>query len=249
MRAILEPDPHHGPGYAIIELHDAPLLESPLVCLVRISDGAWLSRGGWNKNETSFSPDDWNSQDDIQQLMLGPGIVDNLDSGESYTLSIPGAGSCALAIGSLIQSHIIGGEGVGLAPPPPPGFKPITSDDIPIADQKNAINEGVEPTPEIVDAIGLKNSSSSEATPASNNSPKPRNGFGCALTGVIIFSVWLAIAVGLWHGAMKSPPKPVANADTDEGDKEPLFTLFLRNEPDGAPTYDEGNQSPSLEKK
>ncbi|MDE7371952.1 MAG: hypothetical protein K2N07_09500, partial [Desulfovibrio sp.] len=156
MRAVLLPNPHKGPGYSVIELHGAPPLESPVILLRRASDGAWLSGSGWGKEQTSLTPDGWDSGEDVQRLMLGPGIVDDLDPGDDYTLTIPGAGSCALMLERLDQSHIIGGEPVGVTPPPVPGFT-LEGPEMPQPSPESAINEGVEATPEVMggDDAGL----------------------------------------------------------------------------------------------
>ena len=163
MRATLLPNPHKGPGYSLIEIYGAPPLASPVFLLRRASDGAWLSGSGWEKEETSLTPEGWDSgPGDVesgsgaQRLMLGPGIVDDLDPGDSYTLTIPGAGSCALMLAEADQSHIIGGEAVGVTPPPVPGYT-FSGPGMPQMSPEYAVYEGVEPTPEVMggDDAGL----------------------------------------------------------------------------------------------
>lgn len=241
MRAALLPDPHRGPGYAVIELHGAPPLESPVLLLRRASDGAWLSGSGWGVEETSLTPDSWDSGEDAQRLMLGPGIVDDLDPGDDYTLTIPGAGSCALLLEVLDQSHIIGGEPIGVTPPPVPGFT-LAGPASPDPDPETAIDEGVEPTPEVAggDDAGLP--SGVAAAPESEAAPPRKKRVGCALLGVLIFAGWLGAGVALWHGAMRTPaapPTPAAAADSGEGAEESSFSFFPRTDPDGEPTYEE----------
>ncbi|MBD5538600.1 MAG: hypothetical protein HDQ94_01170 [Desulfovibrio sp.] len=157
MRATLLPDPHRGPGYSVIEIYGAPPLAAPVFLLRRASDGAWLSGSGWDERETSLTPDGWESAPDggpgCQRLLLGPGVVDDLDPGDAYTLTIPGAGSCPLSPAAVDQSHIIGGEAVGVTPPPVPGFTLIVPGS-PGFTPESAVNEGVEPTPEVMGAPG-----------------------------------------------------------------------------------------------
>ena len=241
MRAALLPDPHKGPGYAVIELHGAPPLDSPVLLLRRASDGAWLSGSGWGAEETSLTPDGWNSGEGVQRLMLGPGVVDDLDPGDDYTLTIPGAGSCALMLEGLDQSRVIGGEAVGVTPPPVPGFT-LTGPDMPAPDPKNAIDEGVEPTPEVLggDAAGLP--SGVAPVPESVATPPRKKRLGCALMGVLLVAGWLGAGVALWHGAMRTPmapPAPAAAADSGEAAEESSFSPFPRTDPDGEPTYED----------
>ncbi len=241
MRAALLPDPHQGPGYSVIELHGAPPLESPVILLRRASDGAWLSGSGWGKEQTSLTPAGWDSGEDVQRLMLGPGIVDDLDPGDDYTLTIPGAGSCALMLEGLDQSHIIGGEPVGVTPPPVPGFTP-TAPGTPVPDVENAIDEGVEPTPEVLGGEDAGLPSGVAAAPESEAEPPRKKRLGCALMGVLLLVGWLGAGVALWHGAMRTPaapPTPTAAANAGEAADEPSFSLFPRTDPDGEPTYEE----------
>lgn len=204
MRATLLPDPHRGPGYSVIEIYGAPPLASPVLLLRRASDGAWLSGSGWGSSETSLTPEGWDSGPEdadsgngCQRLMLGAGLVDDLDPGDAYTLTLPGAGSCALALARVDQSHIIGGEPVGVTPPPVPGFTP-DGPGLPQPSPENAVNEGVEPTREVGggDDAGLPSGVS--AAPAGVAEPPRKKRLGCALMGLLIFVGWLGAAIALW---------------------------------------------------
>lgn len=245
MRATLLPDPHRGPGYSVIEIYGAPPLASPVLLLRRASDGAWLSGYGWGQDETSLTPDGWDSgPDDIesgngcQRLLLGPGVVDNLDPGDAYTLTIPGAGSCALLLAGVDQSHIIGGEPVGVTPPPVSGFTP-DGPDRPQASPESDINEGVEPTPEVLGGEDAGLPSGVVAAPASEAEPPRKKRLGCALMGVLIFVGWLGAGIALWHGAMRTPAAPAVAAESNETAEESSFSLFPRTDPDGEPTYED----------
>lgn len=241
MRATLLPDPYRGPGYSVIELHAAPPLESPVLLLRRASDGAWLSRSGWGQEQTSLTPDGWDGgggEDGRQRLLLGPGIVDDLDPGDSYTLTIPGAGSCALMLAGIGQSHIIGGDPVGVTPPPVPGYT-LSGPDMPQPAPQNSIDEGVEPTPEIPGGDDADLPSGVAAFPENEAEPPRRKRLGCALLGVVLFVGWLGAGIALWHGAMRTPAAPAAATETGETAGESSFSLFPRTDPDGEPTYDD----------
>ena len=244
MRATLVPDPHRGPGYSILEIHGAPPLGAPVFLLRRASDGAWLSGMGWQDAETSLTPENWDTDGDSQRLMLGPGVVDDLDPGDSYTLTIPGAGSCALTLAGLDQSRIIGGRPVGVTPPPVPGYT-LTSGtmEMPPSSPAGAINEGVEPTPEVVGSEARAATPPDvPAHPAEAVAPPRRKRLGCVLLGIALFIGWLGAGVALWHGAMQAPASPPATADAaeaDESEEKSSFSFFPRTDPDGEPTYEQ----------
>lgn len=123
MRAVLVPDPHRGPGHAILELRDAAPPDSPVFLLRRASDGAWLSGAGWRQAEATLRPDAWNADGDCRRLMLGTGIMNALERGDSYTLTIPGAGSCALEPDERVLPRAVGGKSAEGTPPPSPRRK------------------------------------------------------------------------------------------------------------------------------
>ena len=251
MRATLLPDPHRGPGYSVIEIWGAPPLASPVLLLRRASDGAWLSGSGWGMSETSLTPDGWDSgPDDLdsgsgcQRLLLGPGLVDDLDPGDSYTLTIPGAGSCALMLAGVDQSHIIGGKPVGVTPPPVPGYT-FSGNKMPEGTPQGAVNEGVERTPEVTggDAGGLPSgvAVAPEDAPEAPGKKRP----GCALMGVLLVAglVWAGVALG--HGTMRSPAAPgaVTEANVTAGDTS--FALLPRTNADGEPANEDAEKPKS----
>lgn len=123
MRATLAPDPHQGPECLILELHDAASPGSRDVHLRRASDGAWLSGVGWQQAETALLPHAWSVEGDGRRLMLGPDIVKELQPGDSYSVTIPGAGSCVLAVDGAALSRIIGRKDAESPRPAPPRRK------------------------------------------------------------------------------------------------------------------------------
>ena len=245
MRATLLPDPHRGPGYSVIEIWGAPPLASPVLLLRRASDGAWLSGSGWGMSETSLTPEGWDSgPDDLdsgsgcQRLLLGPGLVDDLDPGDSYMLTIPGAGSCALMLAGVDQSHIIGGEPVGVTPPPVPDYT-RSAPDMSGPTPESAVNEGVEPTPEDRGGDDAALPPGVVAAPAGDAEPPRKKRLGCALMGAALFVGWVGAGIALWHGAMRTPVAPAAVTENNETAEESSFSFFPRTDPDGEPTYED----------
>lgn len=119
MRATLVPDPHRGPEYALLELHDTVPAARRVFRLRRASDGAWLSGAGWRQAEATLRPDAWENDGDCQRLVLGPGIADRLVPGDSYTLTVPGAGSCVVTVDARVRSGGIAEKEGEMMPPPP----------------------------------------------------------------------------------------------------------------------------------
>lgn len=123
MRATLVPDPHRGPEYALLELHDTVPAAQQIFQLRRASDGAWLSGTGWRRTEATLRPDAWENDGDCQRLVLGPGIADRLVPGDSYTLTVPGVGSCVVTMDARVRSRSITEKGKEKMPPPAPRRK------------------------------------------------------------------------------------------------------------------------------
>ena len=75
MRATITADPSRGPGYGIIEIHDAGKCNRPLLLrLRRGSDGKTLSSGGWQESETALTPDAWDNDGGSLRLAVGPAV-------------------------------------------------------------------------------------------------------------------------------------------------------------------------------
>ena len=118
MRATITADPSRGPGYGIIEIHDAGNVSAPAFVLRRGSDGKTLSSGGWQESETALTPDAWDNDGGSLRLAVGPAVVDEMDNLDAYRISLTGAGACVLVVQNLVYSHISGGQGVGVYAPP-----------------------------------------------------------------------------------------------------------------------------------
>lgn len=128
MRATITADPSRGPGYGIIEIHDAGKVIDPVFVLRRGSDGKILSSGGWQESEKALTPDAWDNDGGSLRLAVGPAVVDEMDTLDAYRLSLPGVGVCVLVPRDLVYSHISGGQGVGgYAPPQKQAEKPVES--------------------------------------------------------------------------------------------------------------------------
>lgn len=120
MRATLVPDPHRGPECLLLELHDAALPDSGVFLLRRASDGAWLSGSGWQRTEAILPPHGWSADGGRRRLMLGPDIVKYLEPGDSYSVTVPGAGSCVLEMAGPVLSRITGRKGAESPQPAAP---------------------------------------------------------------------------------------------------------------------------------
>lgn len=255
MRALLVADPRRGPGYAIIEIHGVAPADAPSFLLQRQSDGLYLSGGGWRSDAVTLHADFSACSEDGLRLGVGPAVVDELAADQEYTLSLPGSGACGLALGTLRQSRIIGGQGVGLTPPPFSSERPLpdmAGSETGIADtvaSPDAVTEGAEPTPDIVgdsDDAGLP--SGVAAMPEETARVPRRRRTGCALLGSLLFAGWVAGGWALWHGAMSASPSDAATtgASAEAGaddSQESSFSLFPRVDPDGEPTWEEDEKN------
>ena len=117
MRASISGDTGRGPGNGVIEIFDAGSVSDPGFTLLRASDGKCLGPRGWQESETLLTPDAWDNDGGSLRLAVGPAVVDEVDNLDAYRISLRGVGSCALAVKSLVYSHIAGGHGMGAATP------------------------------------------------------------------------------------------------------------------------------------
>lgn len=117
MRATIKSDPGRGPGYGIIEIHEASAVDRPTFLLRRASDGKLLSASGWQESESPLYPDAWDNDSSVLRLAVGPAIVDELDHLDAYRISLQGQGQCMLAMENLLYSNMSGGQGMGAMAP------------------------------------------------------------------------------------------------------------------------------------
>ena len=193
MRATITADPSRGPGYGIIEIHDAGNVIDPVFVLRRGSDGKTLSGGGWQESEGVLTPDTWDNDGGSLRLSVGPAVVDGMDNLDAYRLSLPGAGVCALGLRDLVYSHISGGQGVGVyAPPAPKAEAPVDA-----AEEPEPVTE--EETPPEADPLPAAEDPPLEM-PEERNVKK-----GGLLAGMLLL---LLIGGAVWWFALRAPEKP-----------------------------------------
>ena len=117
MRASISADPGRGPGNGSIEIFDVGDTGEPGCTLLRASDGKCLGPRGWQESETLLTPDAWDNDGGSLRMAVGPAVVDEVDNLDAYRLSLRGAGSCSLAVKSLVYSHIANKHGMGAGAP------------------------------------------------------------------------------------------------------------------------------------
>lgn len=195
MRATITADPSRGPGYGIIEIHDAGNVFAPAFVLRRGSDGKTLSSGGWQESETALTPDAWDNDGGSLRLAVGPAVVDEMDNLDAYRISLTGAGACVLVVQNLVYSHISGGQGVGVYAPP---TEPLQA----VPETEPAV-EAPEPEPVVTE-------------PPLRMAREPgegKSGKGGLLVGLALLVLVAGVAV--WWFMLRAPEKsPLPSAPT-----------------------------------
>lgn len=188
MRATITADPSRGPGYGIIEIHDAGNVFAPAFVLRRGSDGKTLSSGGWQESETALTPDAWDNDGGSLRLAVGPAVVDEMDNLDAYRINLTGAGACVLVVQNLVYSHISGGQGVGVYAPP---TEPLQA----VPETEPAV-EAPEPEPVVTE-------------PPLRMAREPgegKSGKGGLLVGLALLVLVAGVAV--WWFMLRAPEKP-----------------------------------------
>ena len=188
MRATITADPSRGPGYGIIEIHDAGNVFAPAFVLRRGSDGKTLSSGGWQESETALTPDAWDNDGGSLRLAVGPAVVDEMDNLDAYRISLTRAGACVLVVQNLVYSHISGGQGVGVYAPP---TEPLQA----VPETEPAV-EAPEPEPVVTE-------------PPLRMAREPgegKSGKGGLLVGLALLVLVAGVAV--WWFMLRAPEKP-----------------------------------------
>lgn len=223
MRASITADPSRGPGYGIIQIHDAGAVAGePLFVLQRASDGKSLSSGGWQESESSLAPDAWDNDGGSLRLAVGPAVVDEVDNLDAYRISLPGSGACVLTVRDLIYSHISGGQGVGVyaSPPATPENPPVTGQNPepePVADP--------DPAPEAFEQETLpepQNVAAQAPLSMAGDMPEKDAARQRGKLWVLLLILLLLLAAGLgatWFltRAPEQPPLPVPPATDTSG--------------------------------
>ena len=199
MRARISADPGRGPGNGIIEIFDVGDTGEPGFTLLRASDGKSLGPRGWQESETLLTPDAWDNDGGSLRMAVGPAVVDEVDNLDAYRISLRGAGSCSLAVKSLVYSHIAGGHGMGAgAPLTAPVAAPIPA---PVEPEPEPEPESPEPP------LAFEEPQAQEA-PLEMASKQDGKSGGKA--GIIIALLLAAAAAGVaaWWFLLRQPEKP-----------------------------------------
>ena len=125
MKACLQHDPARGAGHGIIRIQDFNGTDTELAfSLRRASDGKYLGSQDWLDAEQRLQADMVQIQRNELCLLVGPALVDMLDTLDNFAICLyaPGAEAarCALELGDIVFSSLNGGSGMARAVPPPP---------------------------------------------------------------------------------------------------------------------------------
>lgn len=208
MRAEYSLNPERGAGYGLVKIFDSENISEPVFIIKRMSDGKYLSGEGWRDEKVSLVPESSNAFENGMEFHVGPNVVNELDSSLHYQLELPGFQTMPLGMGKTMQSWTIGGEGIGLTPPPLPGTIEIDG----VGNPRNTIYEGVQRTPEdcpAADVDELPSGVASGEAEIVGSSPKlaPKKR-GCLVVGAFLFAIWIVGAWFLWEGAKNAPVAP-----------------------------------------
>lgn len=212
MRASISGDSGRGPGNGVIEIFDAGSVSDPGFTLLRASDGKCLGPRGWQESETLLTPDAWDNDGGSLRLAVGPAVVDEVDNLDAYRISLRGVGSCALAVKSLVYSHIAGGHGMGAATPATPQPAPVAPEPEPIVESPEpplAFEEPQQPAPQ-------------QEAPLEMNTQQPEKSGGKGMLVVLLVLALAAAGAAVWWFLLREPekaPLPTPPAQTQNADK------------------------------
>ena len=212
MRASISGDTGRGPGNGVIEIFDAGSVSDPGFTLLRASDGKCLGPRGWQESETLLTPEAWDNDGGSLRLAVGPAVVDEVDNLDAYRISLRGVGSCALAVKSLVYSHIAGGHGMGAATPAAPQPAPVAPEPESIVESPEpplAFEEPQQPAPQLEDPLEM-------------NTPQPEKSGGKGMLVVLLVLALAAAGAAAWWFLLREPekaPLPTPPAQTQNADK------------------------------
>ena len=213
MRASISGDTGRGPGNGVIEIFDAGSVSDPGFTLLRASDGKCLGPRGWQESETLLTPEAWDNDGGSLRLAVGPAVVDEVDNLDAYRISLRGVGSCALAVKSLVYSHIAGGHGMGAATPVAPDPQPVPAPaPEPVVESPEpplAFEEPQQPAPQLEDPLTM-------------NTQQPEKSGGKGMLVVLLVLALAAAGAVAWWFLLREPekaPLPTPPAQTQNADK------------------------------
>ena len=237
MRASIMADSGRGPGNGIIEIFDAGSVSDPGFTLLRASDGKCLGPRGWQESETLLTPDAWDNDGGSLRLAVGPTVVDEVDNLDAYRISLRGVGSCALAVKSLVYSHIAGGHGMGAATPVAPAPQPAPAPE-PVVESPEpplAFEEPQQPAPQLEDPLTM-------------NTQQPEKSGGKGMLVALLVLALVAAGAAAWWFLLREPekaPLPTPPAQSQNADK-PQNTDQAQPKPAEAPKQGADATKPAL---
>ena len=239
MRASIMADSGRGPGNGIIEIFDAGSVSDPGFTLLRASDGKCLGPRGWQESETLLTPDAWDNDGGSLRLAVGSAVVDEVDNLDAYRISLRGVGSCALAVKSLVYSHIAGGHGMGAATPVAPAPQPVpTPAPEPMVESPEpplAFEEPQQPAPQLEDPLTM-------------NTQQPEKSGGKGMLVALLVLALVAAGAAAWWFLLREPekaPLPTPPAQTENAGK-PQTTDQAPPKPAEAPKQGADAAKPAL---
>ena len=239
MRASIMADSGRGPGNGIIEIFDAGSVNDPGFTLLRASDGKCLGPRGWQESETLLTPDAWDNDCGSLRLAVGSAVVDEVDNLDAYRISLRGVGSCALAVKSLVYSHIAGGHGMGAATPVAPAPQPVpTPAPEPVVESPEpplAFEEPQQPAPQLEDPLTM-------------NTQQPEKSGGKGMLVALLVLALVAAGAAAWWFLLREPekaPLPTPPAQSQNADK-PQNTDQTQPKPAEAPKQGADAAKPAL---
>ena len=239
MRASIMADSGRGPGNGIIEIFDAGSVNDPGFTLLRASDGKCLGPRGWQESETLLTPDAWDNDGGSLRLAVGSAVVDEVDNLDAYRISLRGVGSCALAVKSLVYSHIAGGHGMGAATPVAPAPQPVpTPAPEPVVESPEpplAFEEPQQPVPQL-------------ETPLEMNTQQPDKSGGKGMLVALLVLALVAAGAAAWWFLLREPekaPLPTPPAQTENASK-PQNTDQAQPKPAESPKQGADAAKPAL---
>ena len=239
MRASISADTGRGPGNGIIEIFDAGNVSEPGFTLLRASDGKCLGPRGWQESETLLTPDAWDNDGGSLRLAVGPAVVDEVDNLDAYRISLRGVGSCALAVKSLVYSHIAGGHGMGAATPVSPAPQPVPAPaPEPVVESPEpplAFEEPQQPAPQLEDPLTM-------------NTQQPEKSGGKGMLVALLVLALVAAGAAAWWFLLREPekaPLPTPPAQIENADK-PQNSDQTQPKPTEAPKQGADAAKPAL---
>ncbi|MEG2139159.1 MAG: hypothetical protein RRY20_00025 [Bilophila sp.] len=229
MNALYLNDTTRGEGYGLFRLTDcAYTAESAITfSLQRSGDRRYLGRTGWQDAEEQLVPESVTATADAVELALLPAVVDQLETQETYRLSVCADGMppahCTLAPSEIIYARVASGGAVAApvapapTPPPLPPVAPVEPAPVPPL---------LEPTPPLT---------------MQSTTPPPATSHLGLILGVLVVLALLA-AGGGWYLLRDKTPPPTEQQATPEATPAPATPeatpppAEVKPEPSVAPT-------------